>query len=119
MTLIAVASQNAATVAAHAGRCRRFLLFGRHGHRVLDEIELTSEQILRLAPLDERHPLAQIRVLISRGMGEHLSRRLGERGVDVYLTHVASPELAVRSYLGGVPSSLQPRASRFHCGQTD
>ncbi|SDI69194.1 NifB/NifX family molybdenum-iron cluster-binding protein [Pseudomonas panipatensis] len=119
MTLIAVASQNATTVTAHAGRCRRFLLFGRHGHRVLDEIELAPEQILQLASLDERHPLAQIRVLISRGIGEHLSRRLGKRGVDVYLTHLASPELAVRSYLGGVPSSLEPRASRCHCGQPD
>lgn len=104
MRLIAVTCQNARTVTPHAGRCRRFFLFGDGGGPMVGTVELLQEEVLHAAPLGPEHPLAPIQVLISGGMGQDLYRRLSARGIQVYLTQESSPEMAVRLYLAGVPS---------------
>ena len=103
MRLIAVTCQNARTVTPHAGRCRRFFLFGDGGGPMVGTVELLQEEVLHAAPLGPEHPLAPIQVLISGGMGQDLYRRLSARGIQVYLTQESSPEMAVRLYLAGVP----------------
>ncbi|MCX8145535.1 MAG: nitrogen fixation protein [Azovibrio sp.] len=115
MRLIAVTSQNGRTVTAHAGRCRRFFLFGDSGGPMVGTVELLPEEVLHAAPLGPGHPLAPIRVLISAGMGQDLYQRLSACGIQVYLTRESSPEMAVRLYLAGVPSL--PCNANSGCGQ--
>jgi len=103
MRLIAVTCQNARTVTPHAGRCRRFFLFGDGGGPMVGTVELLPEEVLHAGPLGPEHPLAPIKVLISAGMGQDLYQRLSARGIQVYLTQESSPEMAVRLYLAGVP----------------
>lgn len=104
MRLIAVTSQNGRTVTGHAGRCRRFFLFGDHGGPAVGTVELGPEQVLHEAAPGARHPLAPITVLISAGIGEDLAARLDAMGIEVFVTAEALPEAAVRRYLAGEPS---------------
>jgi len=113
MNLIAVTSQNARTLTAHAGRCRRFYLFDGQDGTPQGSVELTREEVLHETDPGPGHPLAPVRVLISAGMRQGLQRRLEAAGIRVYLSAATAPEEAVRQYLGGVPSLS---ASTTDCG---
>ncbi len=104
MRLIAVTSQNARTVTGHAGRCRRFFLFGDEGGPMMGTVELMPEETLHATDIDPEHPLSRIKVLISGGMSENLKQRLTTQGIQVFITEESLPETAVRLYLSGTPS---------------
>jgi len=98
---IAVTSQNRKTVTQHAGRCRKFFVF----HIVEGEVakkellELLKEQSFRESSSRLPHPLDDIDVLITKGMGSGLAMRLQEKGIESVTTEDDDPETAVRRYL--------------------
>ncbi|PHQ26049.1 nitrogen fixation protein [Marinobacter guineae] len=98
---IAVTSQNRKTVTQHAGRCRKFFIFhiveGQVAKKEL--LELPKEQSFRESSSQLPHPLDDIDVLITRGMGSGLAMRLNEKGIESVITEDEDPEKAVRSYL--------------------
>ncbi|WP_314408047.1 hypothetical protein [Pseudomonas kuykendallii] len=104
MRLIGVSSQDGRTVTGHAGRCRRFFLFGDRGGPMMGTLELTAGQVLHRGPPGADHPLGRIKVLVTAGMRPGLQASLASCGIDVFITDEQSPELAVRRFLEGAPS---------------
>jgi len=98
---IAVTSQNRKTVTQHAGRCRKFYIFqileGQVAKKEL--LELPKEQSFRESSSQLSHPLDDVDVLITKGMGPGLAMRLQEKGIESTTTDVDDPDEAVRSYL--------------------
>jgi predicted Fe-Mo cluster-binding NifX family protein len=98
---IAVTSQNRKTVTQHAGRCRKFLLFhiveGQVAKKEL--LELPKEQSFRESSSQLPHPLDDIDVLITRGMGSGLAMRLKQKGIESVTTEDDDPDAAVHQYL--------------------
>ena len=102
-TRIAVAAQNSRDVSAHAGRCRRFLIY-----RVADGaiagpelVELDAGQALHDAATDRPHPLDGVDALIAASIGGGLVAKLSGRGIRAALTTETDPRLAVGRYLAG------------------
>jgi len=100
---IAVCSQNRKTVTGHAGKCRRFRIFEIESDRLVEKdlIELPLEGTLRASPVEAGHPLFEMDVLISAGMGEGLVRRLKAQQVQPFITDLTDPLDAVKAYLAG------------------
>lgn len=100
---IAVTSQNRKTVTQHAGRCRKFYIFSIENGQVVSKelLELTKEQSFRESPSHLPHPLDDIDVLITGGVGQGLMTRLNRRGIDCVVTEEEDPENAVSLYLSG------------------
>ncbi|SNB54432.1 Predicted Fe-Mo cluster-binding protein, NifX family [Marinobacter sp. es.042] len=98
---IAVTSQNRKTVTQHAGRCRKFLIFHIVEGLVVKKelLELPKEQSFRESSSQLPHPLDDVDVLITGGMGSGLAMRLQEKGIESITTEDDDPEAAIRRYL--------------------
>tara|TARA_R110000851_G_scaffold197967_1_gene349114 strand:+ start:39192 stop:39545 length:354 start_codon:yes stop_codon:yes gene_type:complete len=85
MMKIVVTSQNRKTVTQHAGRCRKFLLFHITEGQVAKKklLELPKEQSFRESSSQLPHPLDDIDVLITKGMGFGLAMRLDEKDIEM------------------------------------
>jgi predicted Fe-Mo cluster-binding NifX family protein len=107
---IAVTSQNRKTITGHAGKCRKFWIFEVDGRTVQDRslLELPIEQSFHENPGDGPHPLDDIDVLISGGMGDNLHARLKRKGIDALVTPETNPEQAVMAYLQGQLETIAP-----------
>lgn len=105
---IAVCSQNRKTVTEHAGKCRKFWIYTVDQGRVTGKtlLELPLEQSLHESPVDQPHPLDQVNVLISCGMGSGLKQRLLRRAIQGVVTAETDPDQAVALFLGGALDSL-------------
>lgn len=107
MQRIAVTSQNFRTVTGHAGKTRRFIVYGEQdGAPVeLERLDLPMEQsfhALRGAP----HPLDGSSVLITSGCSENFVHNIAKRGIRVCMVDAeTTPQAAVSAWLAG---SLQP-----------
>lgn len=112
---IAVTSQNRRTVTEHAGRCRKFWVFTIDDSAIVDRqlLELPKEQSFHDSSPHAPHPLDDIDVLISGGMGQGLVSRLERRGIKGLVTSEDDPESAVSLYLSGALSS-EPPCSHAH-----
>jgi len=101
---IAVTSQNRKNVTEHAGRCRKFWVFDVEGDKVVDKqlLELPKEQAFHDSSPHADHPLDDIDVLITGGMGSGLTQRLEKKGIKALVTTENEPEAAVSHYLGGL-----------------
>ena len=101
---IAVTSQNRKNVTEHAGRCRKFWVFSVDGDKVVEKnlLELPKEQAFHDSSPHEAHPLDDIDVLITGGMGSGLSQRLEKKGIKALVTTDDDPEVAVSHYLSGL-----------------
>ena len=108
---IAVASQNKKHVTEHAGRCRKFWVFSVEGKKIVDRqlLELPKEQAFHESSPHADHPLDDIEILISGGMGQGLMRRLEKKGIASLVTTEDDPELAVSLCLRGSLVSEKPR----------
>jgi predicted Fe-Mo cluster-binding NifX family protein len=108
---IAVTSQNRRSVTEHAGRCRKFWVFTIDGDSIVDKqlLELPKEQSFHDSSPHAAHPLDDVDVLISGGMGQGLMNRLGRKGIEGLITGESDPEVAVSRYLSGKLSSEPPR----------
>lgn len=100
---IAVASQNRKTVTGHAGKCRKFWIYDIDGSLVLDKalLELPLEQSFHESGHDAPHPLDDVNVLISGGMGQGLQFRLKQKGIQALATPETDPDRAVAAWLAG------------------
>jgi len=100
---IAVTSQNRKTITEHAGRCRKFWIFTVDNNEIVDKslLELPKEQSFRESPPHGSHPLDDIDVLITGGMGQGLVTRLAGKGIKGLVTKESDPEKVVLHYLTG------------------
>lgn len=107
---IAIACHNGKEISDHTGRCRRFLIYKITREKVTARnlLELTKEQTFHEHHGRDFHPMEDIQVLISRGMGPGLYHRLEADGVDVFITEETDPELALMKYLAGTLESGEP-----------
>ncbi len=115
--MIAVTSQNRKTVTEHAGRCRRFWIYETAGSEVKDRtlLKLPIEQTLHEHPLGGPHPLDDVHVLITAGMGTGLRERLQRRGILAVATTVTDPDQAVAAWLRGtLPAAAPQEHARHH-----
>ncbi|WP_372738815.1 NifB/NifX family molybdenum-iron cluster-binding protein [Neptunomonas sp.] len=98
---IAVTSQNRKTVTEHAGACRKFWIFTVKDNQILTKqlLELPKEQSFRESDPHAEHPLDDIDVLITAGMGSGLAQRLKRKGIQALLTDVSDPVDAVNQAL--------------------
>lgn len=114
---IAVTSQNRKTVTEHAGRCRKFWIFEIEDNRIIsrDLLELPKKQSFHDCDRHDVHPLDEVDVLISAGMGQGLVDRLARRGVTGVTTTERDPRQAVIHYLDGNLEVIRAHA-RGHGG---
>lgn len=109
---IAVASQNRKTVTGHAGKCRKFWIYEINGNQVLDRalLELPMEQSFHESGPGAPHPLDDVNVLISAGMGQGLKFRLKQKGIQALATPETDPDRAVAAWLVGALEELPAEA---------
>ena len=110
--LVAVASQDYATVTGHAGQARRWLVFdvapdGRAGEP--RRIELAKEQVFHHWADQGPHPLDGIAAIIATSAGDSFLNRMGKRGVAVVLTGESEPARAVTAWTAGRVVPPKPR----------
>lgn len=101
---IAVTSQNRRTITEHAGKCRKFWIYEIDPQQTITAknlLELPIEQSFHESPPQAPHPLDDVQVLISGGMGPGLSRRLAAKGIQALVTAETDPDQAVTDYLQG------------------
>lgn len=116
---IAVTSQNRRDVTGHAGRCRNFWIFEAEDGVVLDRqlLELPREASFHDSLPHAPHPLDDVEVLISGGMGDGLRQRLARRGIEALVTTENDPEKAVQAWLDGRLPLGEPRPHRHGTDQ--
>ena len=113
---IAVTSQNRKTITEHAGRCRKFWLFTIEDKQIIDKqlLELGKEQSFHESPVHEPHPLDDITILITAGMGSGMVRRLARKGIKGLVTNESDPEMAVSLYLKGDLKAVEANPHEGH-----
>ena len=111
---IGVTSQNFRTITGHAGKARRFLIFGQDdaGRPVeLERLDLPKEMSLHEYH-NEDHPIFEVDFLITAGSGQGFIQRLAAHGVQVITTSETDPNRAAGSVFSG--ESLPPAAPNDH-----
>ena len=100
---ITVTSQNRHSVTDHAGVCRKFWVFDTNSDQIISRqlVELAKDQSFHAANPHAPHPLDGVSVLITRGMGAGLARRLAKRGIESIVTKETEPERAAAAYVNG------------------
>ena len=100
---IAVTSQNRKTITEHAGRCRKFWVFNIDNNKIVDKqlLELPKEQAFHESSAHDPHPLDNVDIMITGGMGQGLMMRLERKGIKGIVTKESDPERAVSLYLSG------------------
>ncbi|MDP2832764.1 MAG: NifB/NifX family molybdenum-iron cluster-binding protein [Pseudomonadota bacterium] len=109
---IAVTCQNRKTVTGHAGKCRKFWVYEVEGRVVLGRnlLELPIEESFHASSHDAPHPLDDVNVLISGGMGFGLQNRLKQKGILAVATSETDPDRAVAAWLDGCLPEAAPEA---------
>jgi predicted Fe-Mo cluster-binding NifX family protein len=100
---IAVASQNRREITDHTGRCRKFWIYEIESGTIANKalLELAKEQSFHDSSPHDPSPFDNMQVLIARGMGTGLVRRLKNRGIEPLITTETDPDKAVEEYLKG------------------
>ncbi len=99
---IAITSQNAKSVTAHAGRCRKFWVYelSSDGADIVKQfVELEMDETLHTMQSSLPPKLAGIDVLITANLGESLRKKLTEAGITTHLLSSATPDIALLNYL--------------------
>ncbi len=107
---IAVASQNKTSITEHPGHCLKFWIYETTEGEIISNnlLELSSKQSFRDSSEDEPHPLDDVQILISGGMGKGLVRRLERKGIEAILTKETDLDKAVNAYLEGSLITEEP-----------
>lgn len=113
---IAVSSQNRKTITGHAGKCRKFWIYHTENAEIVDKrlLELPIEQSFHASDHAAPHPLDEVNVLISGGMGDGLQSRLKQKGILAVSTTETDIDLAVMAWLNGTLEELPPGAHHGH-----
>lgn len=123
---VAITCQNKKDISGHAGGCRNYLIY-----KIIDNIivskewlELSIEEALHntfhSATENSSHPLFQVDVLLTGGIGMGGIMHLKHYKVDAFIVSETNPDEAVKNLLNGTltyldPNSLQP-AGNCGCG---
>lgn len=104
MVRIAVTSQNRKTITEHAGKCRKFWIYETRSGGVIGKslLELPPEQTLHSSSPRGAHPLDDIDVLITSGIGDGLRQRLASMGIATIVTSDTDPDLMVMTVLASM-----------------
>ncbi len=107
---IAVTSQNKREITGHAGKCRKFWIFDISDGKISNKhlLELPKEESFHESSKQAAHPLDDIQVLITGGMGTGMVQRLEMKGIEGFITSEIAPEQAVTAYLAGTLENLPP-----------
>ncbi len=103
--LIAVAVKPDGSLAGHAGRARRWLVYDVWPGEAPKEVYtliLDEESCLHewhVATFPDRHPLHSVDVAIAQSGGEGVIRNLAQRDTNLVLTGETNPLAAVNAYL--------------------
>jgi predicted Fe-Mo cluster-binding NifX family protein len=110
---IAITSQNRKNITGHAGKCRKFWIVDVENSQVVNKelLELPIEQAFHNSPPEQPHPLDDINILITGGMGPGLIRRLEYKGIQALVTSETDLEQAIQSLLQG---TLKHEADKPH-----
>lgn len=113
---IAIASQNRKTVTGHAGKCRKFWIYEVEGCEVTDKrlLELPIEQSFHESNPNAPHPLDEVNVLISGGMGNGLQARLKQMGIMAVATSETDLDRALADWINGTLNELPPGLHHDH-----
>lgn len=113
---IAITSQNRKTITGHAGKCRKFWLFDIENSAVVNKelLELPIEQSFHSSAPGTPHPLDDINVLITGGMGNGLVQRLAAKGIQGIITSETEPDKAVSALLAGTLKHEADKAHEHH-----
>ncbi len=105
---IAITSQNKREITEHAGWCRKFWIYEIFDGKINDKtlLELSKEQSFHDSSAHEPHPLDEVQVFITGGMGKGLVQRLKAKGIEPIMTNENEPDRAVAAYLEGTLSKL-------------
>lgn len=109
---IAVTSQNKTSITEHSGHCRKFWIYDINEGKVIGKnlLELSAEQSFHNSSCNEPHPLDDVQVLISGGMGQGLVRRLEGKTIEAIVTKETDLDKAVNAYLGGSLITEKPES---------
>lgn len=110
MMKIAVTSQNRKTVTGHAGKCRKFWIYEVDSADVKGRslLELPIEQSFHASHDGGPHPLDDVNVLITGGLGAALQQRLKQKGILAVATSETDPDRAVAAWLEGSLAERPP-----------
>ena len=100
---IAVSSQDQINVTGHLGHCQKFWLYDVNDRTIQNKqlLKLTKEQSFHESSPKKTHPLDDVQVLISGGMGNGLACRLESKSIKAISTSETDPDAAVTAYLAG------------------
>lgn len=107
---IAITSQNRKTITGHAGKCRKFWVYEVEETIVKSKtlLELPREQSFHESHGADNHPLDDVNVLITAGMGTGLQQRLKQKGILAVATAETDPDRAVAGWLNGSLAEIPP-----------
>ncbi len=98
---IAVSSQTQTNVTGHLGHCQKFWIYDVDDTFIQNKqlLELTKAQSFHESSPKESHPLDDVQVLISGGIGNGLACRLEAKNIKPIVTPETDPDAAVLAYL--------------------
>ncbi|MGD8630551.1 MAG: NifB/NifX family molybdenum-iron cluster-binding protein [Gammaproteobacteria bacterium] len=114
---IAVASQNRSEITGHTGRCRKFWIYDIDTEGAIagkELLELARSRSLHESSPHDAHPLEDVQVLISGGMGNGMQRRLAAMGIEAVITSQTDPDASVAAWLDGTLENIPPEAGHHH-----
>jgi predicted Fe-Mo cluster-binding NifX family protein len=103
---IGVTSQNFRTITGHAGKTRRFLVYGQPENEEIREVkrlDLPKEMSLHDFHGDGPHPVDELDVIVTASCGDGFMRRMATRGIRVICTSETDPRTAVHALYHGLP----------------
>lgn len=115
-------------IAEHAGRTRYFLIYeieeqADGGLRInsKNQVELAEDQILHEVlhryPLDfTGHPLEDVEVILTRGIGQGALQKLSLLGKRTYLIEEKNPDEAIDKLMAGTLKAYYPQPHAHHHG---
>ncbi len=109
---VAVATQDYRTVGGHAGQARRWLVFDAAPEQpptLVEQVELTREQVFHHWRNEGPHPLDGIAAVIAASAGEGFIRRMEKRGVAAAMTGETDPCKAVAAWCANAVPPPKPR----------
>ncbi|BBP42979.1 NifB/NifX family molybdenum-iron cluster-binding protein [Thiosulfativibrio zosterae] len=107
---IAVSSANTQKISGPAAGCNSFLVYETLNRKILkkEHIHLKADEIFSMLklPLSKlpSHPLNGIDCLISESLGQGMSHKLTDQGIQCLATNGADPDGVVLAYLQMSPA---------------
>ncbi|HBW58417.1 MAG TPA: dinitrogenase iron-molybdenum cofactor biosynthesis protein [Oscillatoriales bacterium UBA8482] len=110
---IAVASQNKKSITEHTGHCLKFWIYETKDGEIISKnlLELSPKQSFHDSSEDEPHPLDDVQILISGGMGKGLVRRLERKRIEAIITKETDLDKAVNAYFDGSLITEEPECN--------